>query len=303
MSMDDFCQDGWCEEAGEAALRLPSLPQRLGILERITCEAILDPLVAVHRRRAQWTFFAGSEPATMSGYEGQLEAVGRCLEWFVFDYRIAGLGMTPARHWLEQQAGLLGQATHEQATRCLDFVLGLFEVGPVKAKQGFVAVDLLRRPLTYGVRERLITEELKAGQLLLGRLFPHEGAYVLSGMAALMDSHAAEQIKGLIRAGKLRPGELAENLDGLELENLFGRSVEEIADLSEAVLYERLGRYVETLEQTPWTPDQLRGRVETAPDPLELAEALCREARVYCPHEIDLVYAYVVAAWEKQHGG
>jgi len=301
MNMDGFGQGGWGERAGEAMLRLPSLPSRLGILEQITCEAILEPLVAVHRRRAQWTFFAGADPATMSGYEGQLEAVGRCLEWFVYDYRIPGLGTTPARHWLARQSEALGRGAYEQVERCLDFVLGLFEVGPVKAEEGFVAVDLLRPPLTYAVRERLITEELEAGQLLLGRLFPHEGAYVLSGMAALMDGHATDQIKSLMGAGKLRPEELLDELDGLELENLFGRSVEGIAQLSESVLYERLRGYIEALEQRPWTLSQVSRRVARALDPLELAETLCREAQVYCPHEIDLLYAYVVAAWEKQH--
>ena len=215
------------------ALRLPSLPQRLQILERISAESICDPLVRSYRNRAQFTFLCGAEPAEMGGHDGQLEVVGRCLEWFVFDYDIPELDTTPASYWLQCHADDLTDDQLADAQTCLDFVLGLFEITQVIPGQSFVARDLLRPPLRYHVFEELITNEIQPHQLLLGRLFPYRSDYVLSGMAGIMDAHATGQIKSLINIGKLKPDTVLPTLDGVELENLFGRSVHDIAQISE----------------------------------------------------------------------
>lgn len=289
-------------ESHSDAVRLPSLPQRLHVLERICSEAIRDPQVSRHRHRAQYTFFCGAEPAEMGGYDGQLEVVGRCLEWFVFDYVIPELEVTPAQHWLNTHAGVLSDQESADAYTCLDFILGLFEIDRVKLGQSFIALDLLLVPLSHLVREELITNEIEPGQLLLGRLFPHRDAYVLSGMAGLMDTHAAGQIKHLIAEEKLKPESILPTLDGVELENLFGRSVHEITEIKDLDdLHQRLRHYLDIVPETPVSFKQLRRFIEKSPDPLELAAEFCRQLQICCRHEMDLLFTIITTTWNLSH--
>lgn len=284
------------------ALRLPSLPQRLTLVERITSQAIELPDVAPYRRRAQFTFLAGDDPAELGGYEGQLEVVGRCLEWFVFDYIIPELDATPAQHWLDLNAPTLSQEQLADVRACLDFVLSLFEVTDIQPGRGFTALDLLRPGHSYQVREHLISNEISTGQLLLGRLFPHRGSFALSGMAALMGEHATEQIKDFIDQGKLKPDNIIQDLDGLELENLFGRSIHyAAAQYHIEEIYSRLRRYLDAFEPPVLSFDDLQQMIETSRDPLRLAADLCQQLPVFCRHEMDLLYALISAAWQKYH--
>jgi len=284
------------------ALRLPSLPQRLEIVERITSAAIDLPEVAPYRNRAQFTFFAGDAPAQWSGYEGQLEVVGRCLEWFVFDYIIPELDATPAQYWLAFNLHLLSPRQRADAQDCLEFILSLFEVTQIEPGLGFVALDLLRPSQSYSIREHLISNEMQTGQLLLARLFPHRGSLALSGMAAVMGPHALAQIKQFIHQGKLKPAALIKELDGLELENLFGRSLHDLTqNLSLDEIYRRLRRYLTTLPSPPFSLEQLQEMLADSGDPLRLAADLCRQIPVFCRHEMDLLYALISVAWHQCH--
>jgi hypothetical protein len=178
----------------------------------------------------------------------------------------------------------------------------LFEVADIDPGHGFTALDLLRPGDSYNVVEHLISNEISTGQLLLGRLFPHRGAFALSGMAALMDAHATEQIKEFIDQGKLKPASIIKDMDGLELENLFGRSIHDAARCHNLEkIYRRLHRYLDTLEPTPVSFDELRIQIESCRDPLQLAADLCQQIPVFCRHEMDLLYALVSAAWHKYH--
>ena len=78
----------WSGHETDSSVRLPSLPCRHPVVEKMMSGAILDFLVASYRKRAQFAFFCGDEPDHLGGYDGQLEVVGRCLEWFVFDCEI-----------------------------------------------------------------------------------------------------------------------------------------------------------------------------------------------------------------------
>ncbi|MBN1844082.1 MAG: hypothetical protein JW810_00240 [Sedimentisphaerales bacterium] len=296
MPSNDAYLDPDGQYPGDESLRLPSLPDRLAILERISTEAINDPHVSRYRRRAQFVFFCGQEPADLGGYEGQLEVVGRCLEWFVFDYAIAELEATPAEYWYLQHAETLSESQRRDVSDCLQFVLGLFEVAQVRPEEGFLAVDLLRPAKRYAVRERLISTEMEEGHLLLGRLFPHRGGFVLSGMAALMDRHATDQIRDFIAAGKMNPQSILAEIDGVELENLFGRSVHEsTAGLERGVLFERLGRFLNLIEPGEFTPARVEDILAHQPDALKLTAQLCDHLRISCRHEIDLLFVLIDA--------
>ncbi|MCP4712187.1 MAG: hypothetical protein GY869_26485 [Planctomycetes bacterium] len=298
MPADNYQSEPDPDQGPTEALRLPSLPQRLQILERISAESICDPLVSSYRNRAQFTFFCGAEPAEMGGHDGQLEVVGRCLEWFVFDYDIPELDTTPANYWLQCHADDLSDDQIADAQTCLDFVLGLFEITQIKPGHSFVARDLLRPSLRYTVFEELITNEIHPHQLLLGRLFPYRSDYVLSGMAGIMDAHATGQIKSLINIGKLKPDVVLPTLDGVELENLFGRSVHDLADITDLkIIHHRLRRYLEILPDCPITFSDLRRLIAAAEDPLELAANLTRQFQIFCRHEMDLLFTLISAAW------
>jgi hypothetical protein len=282
------------------AVRLPSLPKRLEILEKIITESIKDPHISKYRRRAQYTFFCGADPAELGGYEGQLEVVGRCLEWFVYDYCIPDLDATPAEYWLRHNPENLNAEDRASVRDCLDFVLSIFEVADVHSKQGFTAIDLLREPLQYHVSEQLITTEIEPGQLLLGRLFPHHSSFVLSGMAALMDQHATQQFKEFIFTGKLNPASIVENIDGVELENLFGRSIHASVDVADIeVLYERLHRYLEILQPGALSLTDLIHLIEKSTHAISLTADICENLHIFNRHEIDLLFAYIEAILEK----
>ncbi len=281
---------------GSEAVRLPSLPKRLAILERISTEAIQDPHISTYRQRAQYTFFCGADPAELGGYEGQLEVVGRCLEWFVYDYYIPDLDATPAEFWLRQNTDKLSDEERANVEDCLNFVLSLYEVADVHPEQGFTAIDLLREPLRYHVSERLITSEIETGQLLLGRLFPHRSSFVLSGMAALMDQHVTQQFRQFIVSGKLNPAAIVENIDGVELENLFGRSIHDSVNVSDAeILYERLHRYLEVLQPGAFALTELQQLVQNSDHAVSLTADLCENLQIFCRHEIDLLFTYIDA--------
>jgi len=283
------------------SVRLPSLPQRPEIIERITSEAILDPVVEPYRSRAQFTFFCGADPKELAGYEGQLELVGRCLEWFVFDYIIPELTATPAQHWLLLHQNTLSKQLATDARNCLRYILSLFEVADVAPGHGFLAIDLLRPGKTYTVSEHIVTREIQPGQLLLGRLFPHRKVYILSGMAALMDSHAADKIKQLVDVGQLDPDFIVESLDGIELENLFGRSLHDVAQTKNlAQLHQRLRCYLE-ITSAPIDFLELISRLEFTDDPFELAQQLTEQIPIHYHHEAELILAFLTAIWNQTH--
>jgi len=65
----------WSSREADTSVRLPSLPCRHPVVEKLMSGAILDLLVASYRSRAQFTFFCGDEPDHLGGYDGQLEVV------------------------------------------------------------------------------------------------------------------------------------------------------------------------------------------------------------------------------------
>lgn len=52
----------WPSHEADLSVRLPSLPCRHPVVEKLMSGAIIDFLVASYRRRAQFTFFCGDEP-------------------------------------------------------------------------------------------------------------------------------------------------------------------------------------------------------------------------------------------------
>lgn len=293
--------DSW-DASGDGCVRLASLPQRPAIWERILCEAIQDPQVRPHRRRAQFAFFCGADPDECAGDEAQLEAVGRCLEWFVFDYVIAELDTTPAEHWRRRHGDSLAPAEKAQAGNFLSFMLGMFEIDQVDAEQGFVAIDLLRPRQSYEVSETVLTREVQPGQLLLGRLFPqNDEHYLLSGMAALMDAQATAQIKQFMAEGRLDPAEILQNLDGLTLENLFGRNLDDVEKLTTAQQRRRLRQYLEEVCPNRVSFAQLSRMIDNSANAVDVVAHLCERLQVHCRHEMDVLVAYVMPIWFAAH--
>jgi len=282
-------------------IRLSSLPNRLPLLERIMAEAIRPKCIELYRKRAQFTFFCGLKPCELSGYEGQLEVAGRCLEWFVFDYDIPGLDMTPAAYWFDQEKGNLSEVERRVAQDCLRFKLGIFEIVALNDNVLSI-VDILRDNHQLSIHEMDLTNEIQVGQLLLARIFPQDDHFLLSGMATVMSLKVAEQICCCIKEGQLIPAEIVENLDGLELENLFGRSLEQVDRMEDIdKLHERLRYYLEHI-----CPDRLGfydllGIMEKCRDPFSIASLLCDRLQVMCRHEMDLILAYSMATWYQTH--
>ena len=282
----------------DSSTRLASLPGRLSIVERIMAEAICDPEVSMYRPRAQFTFFCGDDPENVAGHEFQLEVVGRCLEWFVFDYKVPDLCQTPAQHWFANNSKRLSKAARQDAANCLDFVLSIFEITEVDDISGFVAVDLLRNGRTYYVDEHIINSQLQPGQMLLGRLFPHNQNYSLSGMATIMDSQACSQVRAMIKNGKLRPDNLLQDLDGLELENLYGRSLMGIDKLDATGIEDRVKHYLD-ITHSSVSYSELVDLLRKANDPVDGAVSFCRKTEIECRHEIELMIAYLMGLWFK----
>lgn len=285
-----------------AGLRLPSLPDRLEMLERIMVEAIADLTVKRYRDRAQFTFFCGYDPRLIGGHEGQLEVVGRCLEWFVYEYVIPELNLTPAQHWFETNEESLSPEDHLTAYTCLQFILGVYVIDEVEPEEGFWVGDLLRDGTPRYVRERLLSQEIHSGQLLLARLFPYQDAHVLSGMATVMSAEATNEIKKFVREGTLVPDEILPYLDGVELENLFGRSLTDVDRMEDlAVLYRQMRYYLEQTCHNKITFKTYLNMIKQAADPFSVAAHLCDHLPLYCRHEMDLVLAYVMATWFQTH--
>ncbi len=278
--------------------RLPSLPGRLSIVEKIMSDAIRDEQVRRYRPRAQFTFFCGEEPELLAGRDGQLELVGRCLEWFVFDYVIPELCQTPAQNWFSRNSHKLSLEARHDAADCLNYQISVFEIIEVHPISGFVAIDLLRNGKAYFVDEHVINDQIEPGQMLLGRLFPHKDNYSLSGMATIMDSQACKQVRNLIKSGKLKTETMLEDLDGLELENLYGRSLMRLDRLSMDNLTARLTRYLE-VSGSEINIETLNEFVAKAEDPVEAAVKFCRKANIECRHEIELMIAYIMNYWFK----
>ncbi len=284
-----------------SGLRLPSLPDRLPVLERILTEAIEDPHVKPYRDRALFTFFCGFEPQDVAGYDAQLEAVGRCLEWFVFDYVIPDLQCTPAQRWFDQREESLSPQDHLEAYQCLSFILGLFEVFDISTGRGFWVADLLRGQSLY-VREYILSREIQEGQLLLARLFPWQEAHCLSGMATVMGIEATADVKTLLAEGILSPPDVLSHLDGVELENLFGRTLEQIERLEDlALLHRQMQRYLEPVTGRKVAFSQFLSVVNKVADPFNVTAFLCEKVPIVCRHEMDLIMAYVMACWFATH--
>jgi len=289
-------------DSHDPALRLASLPHRLEIVERIMSEIINDPIVSKYRQRAQFTFFCGAEPEVLGGYDGQLEVVGRCLEWFVFDYVIPDVKQTPAQYWRDHNFAHLSHQEQLHTDQCLQFILGLFEISAVKSGRGFVARDLLRAPHVYPIHEEWVSREVASGQLLLGRIFPHMSGYVLSGMAAVMSPNATREIKQLIEIGKLKPKYLLQELDGIELENLFGRTLKEIDRIAHLPhLHQRIKYYLNEINPGLLTFTDFCKMTDTADDPVDVGVRVCRQLDLQCCHEIEVIIAYTMACWFKTH--
>ena len=289
-------------QTNSAGLRLPSLPDRLEMLERIMAEAIKDRTIKRYRDRAQFTFFCGFDPRLIGGHEGQLEVVGRCLEWFVYDYVIPELNLTPAQHWFDTHEEALSPDDHLIAYNCLQFILGIFVVDEVEAEAGFWVNDLLRNGPPCYVREQLLSQEIHTGQLLLARLFPYQDAYVLSGMATVMSVAATNEIKKFIREGTLVPDEILPYLDGIEIENLFGRSLTDVDRMEDlAVLHRQMRYYLEQTCRNKISFKTYLDMIQQAADPFSVAAHLCDHLPLYCRHEMDLALAYVMATWFQTH--
>ena len=285
------------------AVRLASLPNRPAVVERIMTQAIQPDRVKKHRARAQFTFFCGAEPEQVSGYEGQLEVAGRCLEWFVFDYVIGELQQTPAQHWLSVVGADLSVAERRAARACLNFTVSLFEITDLEAGRTIILDDLLRAPLNCIVTEPVLSTQVKVGQLLSGRVFPLPGGCALSGMAALMGRSATGEIKQLIADGRLNPQSVLAVISGLELENLCGRSVAEIETIDDpAVIHRRLQRYLE-MRSGSVAIEQLWAQVENADHPFKVAAELARTLQIDDSDEMDVFFAHIVAAWSAAHAG
>ena len=292
----------WPCHKADLSVRLPSLPCRHPVVEKLMSGAIIDLLVASYRSRAQFTFFCGDEPDNLGGYDGQLEVVGRCLEWFVFDCEIPEFGETPARHWFSLHADELSCQDRAVAGDCLDFILSIFEIIEVTSGTGFTVHDLLRPGRCHHIREEVASEEIEPGQLLLSRIFPHRGDFALSGMAVLMNETATREIKQFICEGKLNPELILPDLDGVELENLFGRSLRNIVASDDLALLEnKLRRYFNEIRPGHFTFEQLQTIVYDSGDSMDLIAYIDHEMDFFNRHEMDLIFTLILAVWEKSH--
>jgi len=296
----DFSDDFQGSES--ESLRLPSLPRRHRVVERLMSEAILDPQIAKYRDRAQYTFFCGEEPRQLGGYEGQLEVVGRCLEWFVFDCEIPEYGETPGQHWFSNHAEELPEEDRIVADDCLNFILSIFEITEVSPGEGFTVVDLLRPQHSYRINEQVVSEETREGQLLLSRIFPQGEGYTLSGMAVLMNETATSEIKRFILDGRLNPKLILPTLDGVEMENLFGRSLKNLSTKEELTVLEGLLRkYFNEINPCELSYNELQKLLLTTEDPMDLLARIDEEVGFFNRHETDLIFTMVLTVWDQMH--
>ncbi len=290
--------------SGREPVRLPSLPRRHPLVERIMSEAIEEDIVLKYRRRAQFTFFCGAEPEVLAGYDGQLEIVGRCLEWFVFDCLIPDLELTPVEIWFDNYGDSLDEKDLEMAGNYLDFILGIFEIGNVLVGKGFTAIDLLRDEKVYPVYEDVISEEIEPGQLLLARLYPRGSHYILSGMAVIMSPLAMKDIRLLISNGKLIPDQVLSRLDGVELENLFGRSLHELEDHTGFLQAEkRLKRYLSEVYNAGITYGDLELFIRDGQAMTDLEAFLDESIPFFNRHERELIISLSHILWRNSHPG
>ena len=134
--------------------------------------------------------------------------------------------------------------------------------------------------------------------MLLGRIFPHNGHYLLSGMATIMDKAATRQLKQFISTGKLKPASILADIDGLELENLLGRSLQDIDRIENIdTLHKRIHCYLEKVVPGHLDFDRFLSLLNSSDDPVEIAVNICRQIDIQCRHEIELIMAYIMTCW------
>ena len=286
-----------------SGIRLAGAPSRLGVLDRMMAQSIVDPQVEPYRRRALFTFFRGKTPPQSLDHQGQLEGVGRCLDWFVFDYTIPTLGLTPAQHWFKMHTPELSAIEWIDARDCLKFTVSLFVIEQVHPGKCFIARDLLRDDRVHLVNETIITDDITPGQLLVARLFPHRSAFILSGTAVVMDASCTGDIQTLLDSGRIDTAHLVEHLDALELDNMIctalSRDTLPVNHLPG--VRQRLVHYVTDICSGELSESMLNDMIKYSPDPDSLTRTICRRLHVQCRHETKLIAEMIASAWNEVH--
>jgi hypothetical protein len=168
--------------------------------------------------KTQKKFFGGKLPRYSSEHEIKT-AIGRHIEWFIFDNPLKRLGgRTPFEHFLHINQDKFGEEDREIYEGFNKNIFGIFEVKNIERGYGFTLRNLADDK-EYEVREKRATYQLQDGQCIIGRIFPFRGYYTLSGGVRSWPREIAHNLsQGFV---EIRERCRDATIDPLTIENIF----------------------------------------------------------------------------------
>lgn len=220
-------------------------------------------------------FFGREAP---EGSPGEvLLAARRHLEWFILERHSPALFGTPVERLLDRWSDSVDAEVSDHSRALLDSFSGLFEVGDVRAGEGAWLRDVAGFG-SYALLEPEASHNLRAGDLLVGRLFPvGDGLHRISRAAGFFrEPSLLEALERDLQRTRESRGHNVLHLSQSELERMFwvaGRQPmpEDTSSEARAVLSAggvasfRTEQILAVLRAAPYDPERL---VPGAGDPL-----------------------------------
>ena len=117
-----------------------------------------------------------------------------------------------------------------------------------------------------------------------------------------MPQEATDDVKRLLSQMSTDRYSLIEELDGIELENLFGRTLSQV-DRCEALglLHERMSQFLSTIGPTELSFSGYLDRINRSTDAFDVVNWFEAAIPIICPHELALITSLVTATWFATH--
>ena len=247
--------------------------------------------------RSKYSFFGDDHPyyAKSDPYQYQ-QALGRCLEWFVFDVPVTIMSSTlsPGTHWLNWQRPFLSPEDIKSYQRLLSPVFGMFEILQVDEGHGMQVCDM-HNNREYYISEKLGTSQLTKGDSFVGRIFPWEDYYTMSGVISFFPKSG---FKSRLNDFSAQYRSI-ERFNALTWEQYFKldktHPIENLKNLS--AFRKKLTPLLSLLTSGTMTWNQLMTRIQRAEKPVSLVERLMNEIQFISDEERMLFSKYMIALW------
>lgn len=255
-----------------------------------------DPYLRWEKTRQMNEFFGNSPYKIYSSNQQQLEmALGRFLEWFTFDYVSQHYEMTPLDVLLTQNFDELSQKELDIFIGWRKNIYGFFEITEVERGRYFLAREIWTGR-EYKVLEYMGTLQIEEGDFMLGRLFPYQGNYALSGVASRWKKELSYSIKREVARIREREGKI--DLTPKEVERyLFKKGEERIAGKEREMIEKRLRRKLHHYLGKRFKLKDLQSLMEKAEGPDEILKEFSSQIRFKTNREADEFTHLIIDYW------